>query len=742
MRLSSVATLCVFVLISASCAAQVQEPDTESVVAATTGDDTQLEMNKIALLTGSTEQMRLMAANIMLQSKDPRARELVLEALQNRENTEARAAICKVLSQSKTSSGIEISSKEQFIEPLLGMIKETEQPVLPLATEALLIYDYNTVGLPLESLARDASQDVQVRLNAMYGLKLRLDKRAPIAILKLGDDPEPRVSEAANGILPSMPIPQVSSPADRDRIIDELERMSKDEFLKNWVFRQDKQLRAERAQVEMWKRLFKDVLDKHYDQADTTVRETLLLEHLKAPQSFRKLWAIDKVYKWRTQANTELPDSLTPVLKSLISDSDKMVRLNAATQLFNIVKIDSADVLIQQLNIEKEADVRTKLFAALGEACRTALVAEGVPDEIKAKTLELAAKFLADPSADQAVKGADVISRLLEKNGLAETDIDTYLGLLKERFEREMAGDIVIKRNLLRTMALLCANPSGCKRQARLLYKPIFDKCLEDESPLVREEAFQGLVSIDNVQALKVLRAKLVNDSSANVRIRVIALAKDVGTAEDLDWLMAKIEAGTEADVAWQTILTILSRSEVKTLETLYGRFTALRTQGKLANSQWQGFLEVARAKATGNKELLVKVYQDFADFCVETGVLERAREHYMSLAELVDAEGKANIRSRLLGLDLKGGRVKEVSALLSSELKVRDLDESDSLIQAINTFLSEAPEGQDPRATVHAVLKAIQVSESRPEWEKIKALWLSVEATAADTVTDTNSPS
>jgi hypothetical protein len=78
---------------------------------------------------------------------------------------------------------------------------------------------------------------------------------------------------------------------DRERVIEELERKSRDEFLKDWVFRQDERLQAERAQVEMWKRLFKDVLDKHYDQADTTAREALLLEHLKAPQSFRKLWA-------------------------------------------------------------------------------------------------------------------------------------------------------------------------------------------------------------------------------------------------------------------------------------------------------------------------------------------------------------------------------------------------------------------------------------------------------------------
>jgi HEAT repeat protein len=742
MKRSSVIIFCVSVLASLSCAAQVQETRAPSDVVAPTGDDTQLEINKLALLTGSTEQMRVMAADKMLQSQDPRVRAMVMEIFKSPENAEARAAVCKVLSLSRGSSDSDIPRLEQFIEPLLATIKEIDQPVFPLAAEALLIYDYNTVGLPIEALAGDVSLDVPVRLNAMQALKLRLDKRAPIAMIRLVDDREPKVSEAAKAILHAIPIPVGNSPRDRDRIIEEMKRTSKDEFLRDWVFRQDERLQAERAEVEMLKRLYKDVLQEHYTQADTSAREAILLEHLKASQPFRKLWAIEQVYKWRTQARAELPDSLTPVLKGLISDSSKTVRLNAATQLFYIVKIDSADVLIQQLNNEKEAEVRIKLFAALGEACRTALIEDGVPDDIKAKTLTWAAKFLAESSADQAVKGAEVIARLLEKNGLAETDIDTYLGLLKGRFEQESQGNVVIKRKLLRTMALLCANPSGCKRQARVLYRPIFETCLEDESPLVREEAIQGLKSIDPKQALKELRTKLANDSNANVRVRVILLAKEVGTAEDLDWLYAKINAGDEVDVAWQAVLAILSRSDVKPLEAYYDRFTALRTQKKLTNSQWQGFLELALAKAGDRKKLLINVHQAFCDFSIETGAFERAREHLLSLTGLVDESGKLGVRAQVLGLELKSSRIKEASDLLNNELKARDLSESDILVQQVNAFLADNTEGKDPRAVVHSILKEMQATDARPKWEKVRSAWLSEDATLPEAVVDTNSPS
>ncbi|MCP4452867.1 MAG: hypothetical protein GY809_15505 [Planctomycetes bacterium] len=738
MKRSSVIILCAFVLVSTSCATQIQEPETTSPA----GDDTQLEINKMALLTGSTEQMRVMAANKMLQGQDPRAREVVLEVLKSSENPEARAAVYRVLSQSRGSSDSEILHKEQFIAPLLDTIKEIKNPGFPLAAEALLIYDYDTVGLPIETLAGDVSLDVAVRLNAMQALKLRLDKRAPMAIIRLVDDEEAEISEAAKEILRSTSIDFGDSPAQRIQIIEELKRQSKDDFLRDWVFQKDEMFQAERVQVEMWKRLYKDVLHKYYTQADTSARETILLEHLKASQSFRKLWAIDKVYEWRTQARAELPDSLTPVLKGLISDSNKSVRLNAATQLFYIVKLDSADVLIQQLNKEKEADVRIELFAALGEACRTALVEDGVPDEIKAKTLAWAAKFLAKSSADQVVKGADVIGRLLAKNGLADKDIDTYLGLLKGRFEQESQGNVDIKRNLLRTMRLLCANPSGCKRQARTLYKPKFDKCLDDESSLVREEAVQGLISIDKKQTLKQLRTKLVDDSSANVRMRVISLAKDVGTAGDLDWLQAKIDAGNEVDAAWQAVLSILARSDAKYMKASHERFAALRVQKKLTNSQWQGFLEMALGKAGDDKDLLRGLHQAFIDFSTETGAYDRAREHLASLAKLTDEEGQASIRAQILGLELKASRIKEASALLSRELKARDLSESDAMVQQVNAFLADALEGQDHRAIIHSVLKEIKVTDARPQWEKVRSLWLSVEASVPDAASDTNSPS
>jgi hypothetical protein len=63
-------------------------------------------------------------------------------------------------------------------------------------------------------------------------------------------------------------------------------------------------------------------------------------------------------------------------------------------------------------------------------------------------------------------------------------------------------------------------------------------------------------------------------------------------------------------------------------------------------------------------------------------------------------------------------------------------------MVKQVNAFLAGASEGQDPRAIILSVLKAIPVTDARPQWEKLRSLWLSVEASVPVAVPDTNSPS
>ncbi len=150
----------------------------------------------------------------------------------------------------------------------------------------------------------------------------------------------------------------------------------------------------------------------------------------------------------------------------------------------------------------------------------------------------------------------------------------------------------------------------------------------------------------------------------------------------------------------------------------------------------------MALAKAGNRKKLLINVHQAFCDFSIETGALERAREHLLSLSSLVDERGKVGVRAQILGLELRSSRIKEASDLLNNELKVRDLSESDIIVQQVNAFLADKTEGKDPRAVVHSILKEMQATDARPKWERVRSVWLSEDGTLPETVVDTNSPS
>src|SRR4030042_3014218 len=78
--------------------------------------DPQLKVNKDALLNGSVD-----AATVMLFHEDPKAREILLDALIQNENSPARMAVCKAMIQARVSKK-SVKNDQDFIEPLLGVL--------------------------------------------------------------------------------------------------------------------------------------------------------------------------------------------------------------------------------------------------------------------------------------------------------------------------------------------------------------------------------------------------------------------------------------------------------------------------------------------------------------------------------------------------------------------------------------------------------------------------------------------
>ena len=535
MSFKRLSVLVLILLIGCQQAIVIADKQTENNARANSSADSdrQLQINKSALLEGPGEQIQLDAAAILLQSDDTKARKVLLEVLLQSENTAARTAVCKALSQAR-SNREPIKNKNDFLQPLFEMLASEDSSQGKLAAEAMLIFDYEQVGKQLQTIVNDGTEPAKSRLNAIYALRLQPDIRAISTLLELLDDSDKQVAAEAEKAIRSLGIPVGRDVQSRRMIVNELKRKGRDVFLRDWLLRQEEQVRKLEAEAQLWQKMYLDSLDKIYESLTTDeAKAKFLAEQLNDPKVSIKLWAMEKVSQWRVGTRAKLPsDEIATMLVALVSNENRDIRLKTAGLLSLMGEINSAEKLLEQVKVEQDEEVKAELFVALGGACYYAFLPNSgikIAPEIKKQTLAIAAQYLASDDEKQAQKGAEVIKKLLEQDGLSLTEAESYLGLLAQKYEQQKNnGNSVLRGELLSYMASLCAQ-SVYKDEAAKRFEPLFEQALKDQAGLVREAAMDGLIYIDKTTALQLLRKDFVNDDSAAVRKKLTDLAAEVG---------------------------------------------------------------------------------------------------------------------------------------------------------------------------------------------------------------------
>ncbi len=690
----------------------------------------QLKIYRNTLLEGKSEQIRIDAATELLFSEEPLARQILLAALKESENSAARVAVCKTLSQAKASQET-IRGKGDFIGPLLEILTTEEDFArAKLAAEAMLIFEYEQISKPLEEIVTDGS--LPARLNAINALS-RPDIGAIIKLMELLDDPDSQVAAAAEKALTSSGIPVSKDPEVRKQIIDGIKRQGKDEFVRSWKIRQrqEEQVRELEKELDLWRELYLTALGEIYDgMGDDEAKGEFLAEHLSDSKVVMRLWAMERVHQGLLKPRWKLPAELGPILVNLISDQNREVRLKTAKLLSLMVYLNSAERLLEQLEIEQDSEVRMELFVALGGACHYAFLPDSgieISPEIREQTLELATEYLSEQEPRRAQKGAEVIKKLLEQDGLTSAEVDKYLGKLVERYKQEEdKADGGLRGELLGVMAALCGQSVYKDAPARR-FATLFENALGDEKDLVREAAVVGLIYIDKAKALKILR-DFVNDSSTIVREKLIGLAGEVGGGEDLVWLAEKLGSSAESEPAWQGMLKIFKRSEAAVLAEWIDKFDSPSPKAELSDEQRISFLEIAERKAVGGGnelKILRAVREKLAQIYSEIGEFERAAEYFGMLREVARTdEEKEQILSNLLDVYLRWPNVELAGSLIANRLLEKDLEPNDIVVRSIDSYLSKPPRGADPNEVLRAVFAEIKPSEDRPKWQKQVKRW------------------
>lgn len=695
-----------------------------------TKPDEQLEINKNALLQGPSEEIRTKAAALMLFGENPLVRKILLDTLRQTENAPARMAVCKALSQVRLAQK-PIQNEADFVEPLINILNANEDTATTkLAAEATLMFEYDLIQKQLEEMATNTTLPAQARLNAVYVLKLYPDIRAAIRLISLVDDLDSKVAAAAQKALDSLGIPVGKDAETRKQDIDRLQSQGPVAFLRKRLIRLETEMRSLDTERSSWRTRYLSELSKRYDSiADEAAKTDFLAEQLVSSDQIVKLWALEKVYQSRvgSPSKTTLPAKLGPILISLISDQNGSVRLRTADLLSLMGELNSAEKLLEQLESERDDEVKTKIFVALGVAVSSASLSTNPPvkisPEIRDRTLAWAAKFLSETDPQKAQNGAEVIKKLLEQNGLTSDRIDKYLGLLAEKHRRQKTKtDGTLRGELLSAMAGLCAQRSICRAQAAKVFRPLFEEALKDEgTDVARQAAVDGLINIDRPSALSRLRKDFVNDPSSVVRKKLIDLAGEVGGQEDLAWLAEKIGTTGEDQPAWQAMLKILRRSGLDTLSEWVTRFGSDSSQNKASIEQKISFLEIAEQKALAENKpaMLRSVRGELAELYSASGQFEQAAKYLEFVRQSAQtAEEKQAILPDLLDAYLRWPKIELAAKLVETCLLEKDLDPNSAIVRLIDDYLCNPPAGADISPIVQALFEIeIKNPHSRPLW-------------------------
>jgi len=651
----------------------------------------QLRIYKDALFRGTSEQSRQDAAIELLLREDKASREILLEALSDKNNEAARQAVCRGLISCR-ALGTVIRNRNDFRDGLIGILVDKDGLDAQLAAEAMLLFKYREISSGLEPLVRSGQVERRIRLNVVYALKIRPDKEAMSELIKLLDDADAEIAGAAEKALQdSFGIPVGTDKEVWVKILKDLQRKSPNEIRRERLLQQETRMRKLQAERDLWQGLYLGSLDKEYEGIDENSRGELLFERLGSEHTAVKLWALDKVAS--RSAGTALPAEFGARLIGLISDNDRSVRLATARVLSKMSALNPAHKLLEQFEIEKYDDVRLAIFEALGEACYYAFSPGSeieLSDEVRNKTLELAARYIIEKDGRKAKMGAEVIRKLLELPGLEVARAQKYLGLIAHRSEQAKNENETLRSELLGVMATLCNRGSYYRVEAAKLFEEAFVEGLgaKEDNP-VRQAAATGLMNIDGVKTLSMFKERgLADDNNGTIREIVIKLAGRVGKQEDLEWLAGKVSQNNEGQMAYQAIFEILRTGQSE----IVARWAKRLRQDGLDAEQVRALLEMAEKKAESEKAVDILW----------------------------------SVRETLVEIYLDGSDAAGVGRLMSARLGVQDIGAEDALVERIDAYLGSEQIEPTAKETLIGILEQIQIAPQageRPRWtEQIKA--------------------
>ena len=692
----------------------------------------QLKINRWTLLNSTDEQIRIDTAVELLKNPSSEARSILLEALGVKDNTGAQTSVCKAISQFRSFSQL-ISDREDFIVPLMDILRVQNTEVAKFASQASLIFTYKQVKNHLEDIIETPGLSVAAEKNAIYALQIRPDKEAVSKLIELVDSDDKEIASAAGDALQEW-LPVAKDKKLWRKTLKEFESKSRTDILRERLLVQEDEVRRLSDEVSKWQKRYISSLDNIYQATtDENARGKFIAENLAFGHSLVKLWAIEKINMWRKSGKPLPIEVFQKPLVALVSDSDPVIRLSTAKLLGVLTNVNSADALFAQLKVETKSDVKTEILIAIAHVCNFALSPGAevkIDPQIRIETLRVSAEFLKDSNP---VAAAEVIRNLLLQNGLEASQVKPYFELIADCFKK--TPDEQAKSRLLEEMARLCGNDSFYRLIAAEIFEGIFKEAINDKNNQIAAPAVVGLTRLDQAGAFELLKQKgFTSHPSVKIRSELISIAGQIGTADDLEWLgsilLTVAELDEERKQAADAMMNIFQHCKADVLLTWAQRFagqTKIKND-ELITARTKILFETAEKKAEAQQDLplLFSVRRSMADYCASSELYGLAVKYYgILLQSSSDANQTSEITARLLDVNLRSGQIESVKQLVANVLLSADLLPDAEVSKVLDNYFIT---NQDPEqaSQIFLTLASIKVSDQnpRPLWSRQLEGW------------------
>ncbi len=463
------------------------------------------------------------------------------------------------------------TERREFIDPLLVVLRSGEPSVRASAARALVRYRSFGVIETLIVLAKDASVEGGVRVEAITALSSAPDKRTVEAMIGLLDDSTAAVRSAAAESLTRLT--NIRAFGDDPQQWKQWWQANKDKDRSTWLVNLADSLARAKAALEadntrLRERLGRTVSDL-YDATPDTQREAMLLGFLQDPLPDVRLAGLRLVDR-RVASNEPISPEVRNEVRAMLADGEVRIRQEAAIVVASLSEAEALKALLDRLGVEDSPKVREALLKALGQLRQ----AEALPAVLE----EIGSRY-----ENVATAAAAALVRIASKEPLGEA-------------EREQAVEAIV----LRYKAIAPSATNGTDLREALLsamgvvgdesFMPVLQEALKDPSAKVRLAATTSLAKVGKSAAAPALAA-LTADSDRGVRQAAIAALGAVGGKENLPTILNLTNPAVESDAvvrqqAWDVILTMLSGADEDTVfsvvDSLAARDDALAERIKI----------------------------------------------------------------------------------------------------------------------------------------------------------------